>query len=664
MTDDISKINDLFLQELVPAKREGYICPICGSGGGAKGTGITTKDKGAHYTCWRGCFTNASPIDILAQISGINPADNKAAIDNAYQHFNIDRANFSTGTLERIKKTEADRKQTEKKQAQAAATDFEKWASALLETKSFNIGMDYLTHRGIGADTIRRFNLGLADLNGSKYIIIPTGPDSYNARNLNEDAPNRYYKPKGKPSEIFNIKALETAQEPVFITEGEIDALSLLELGFEAIGLGGLANLSRAIAKAKELKFRYPLIIALDSDEQGEKAQAALEQEADLFIYKPDLVELYTGFKDANEALVCGRHALETEAERVYNEALTAQIAKADMERQEAVDQIQKDSVAAAKELFESTIEKAKTAPFIPTGFKDLDELLDGGLFAGLYVIGAISSLGKTTFCLQIADEIAHRGQDVLIFSLEMSKIELMAKSISRLTSIYDQIANACLNNAKTTRGILTGSRYKDYSPKELEVIETAKTHYFNNYAPHLFIYEGVGTIGAKQIREKVRSFTELTGKAPVVVVDYLQILAPEEKYLTDKQATDLNVMELKRISRDFEIPVIGVSSFNRENYNAPVNMTAFKESGAIEYSSDVLIGLQYKDMADLGDDPKGNKGKAAEIFKQINEKVKAKEPISVQVKVLKNRNGRKGDIELAFLPLFNRFESAAVYFS
>jgi replicative DNA helicase len=60
--------------------------------------------------------------------------------------------------------------------------------------------------------------------------------------------------------------------------------------------------------------------------------------------------------------------------------------------------------------------------------------LLDDGLYEGLYIVGAMSSLGKTTFVTQIGDQIANNGTDVLIFSLEMSRYELMAKSISRLT--------------------------------------------------------------------------------------------------------------------------------------------------------------------------------------------------------------------------------------
>ena len=73
--------------------------------------------------------------------------------------------------------------------------------------------------------------------------------------------------------------------------------------------------------------------------------------------------------------------------------------------------------------------------PIWATGFTELDELLDGGFLGGnLILLGAISSLGKTTFALQIAENIASAGKDVLIFSLEMSKNELNAKSISRNT--------------------------------------------------------------------------------------------------------------------------------------------------------------------------------------------------------------------------------------
>lgn len=109
----------------------------------------------------------------------------------------------------------------------------------------------------------------------------------------------------------------------------------------------------------------------------------------------------------------------------------------------------------------------------------------------------------------------------------------------------------------------------------------------------NIFISEGIGDIGAAQVRKEVQKHISLTGRKPTIIIDYLQILAPHNERATDKQNTDKAVLELKRISRDVKIPVIAISSFNRQSYNSPVTMEAFKESGAVEYSSDVLIGLQ-----------------------------------------------------------------------
>ena len=126
-------------------------------------------------------------------------------------------------------------------------------------------------------------------------------------------------------------------------------------------------------------------------------------------------------------------------------------------------------------------------------------------------------------------------------------------------------------------------------------------------------------------------------------MVDYLQILAPEDVRATDKQNTDKAVLELKRISRDFKIPVFAVSSFNRENYKTAVSYASFKESGAIEYSSDVLIGLQLKGAGEKGFDA---------------DTAKTKNPREIELVILKNRNGETGKrTELKYYPMFNYFE-------
>lgn len=125
-------------------------------------------------------------------------------------------------------------------------------------------------------------------------------------------------------------------------------------------------------------------------------------------------------------------------------------------------------------------------------------------------------------------------------------------------------------------------------------------------------------------------------------MVDYLQILAPFNDRATDKQNVDRAVLELKRISRDFKIPVLVISSFNRVNYREAVSMESFKESGAIEYSSDVLIGLQLRGAGESGFDPT---------------EAKQRNPRDVEAVVLKNRNGPVGArIRFRYYPVFNFF--------
>ena len=195
--------------------------------------------------------------------------------------------------------------------------------------------------------------------------------------------------------------------------------------------------------------------------------------------------------------------------------------------------------------------------------------------------------------------------------------------------------------NAKTVRGVTAGKRYEKYSNTEKDLITNAVQAY-SGYAKHIYITEGVGDLGVQQIRETVEKHTRYTGNTPLVIVDYLQILAPANERATDKQNTDKAVMELKRISRDFKTPVIGISSFNRDNYKNAVSMQAFKESGAIEYSSDILIGLQLKGAGDKDFDPT---------------EAKKKNPREIELVILKNRNGQTGaKVPFEFYPMFNYF--------
>lgn len=653
---------------LTPDKSgKGFICPICGSGSGRNGTGITTKD-GVHYTCWAGCFTNADIIDIIGLQTG--QTDYNSKLQAAAAEFNISIESYHRSSpQEDFAPVAAYQKQTESKRYTQDSIHNSAYTTAQEEAEpdytSFFLQANKAIgktayHRGLTLETINRFKLGYVaewkhpkapKAPASPRLIIPISKHSYLARDTRAElAPEqaKYAKSKVGKVRIFNSRALYEAQKPVFVVEGELDALSIIDVGGEAVALGSTANKRALLTMLESQKPAQPLIIAMDNDDAGSKTNRELTEGLERLkipFYRIDVAQPY---KDANEALNADRDAFTAAVEQAEN--IEAETLEAERE------QLRREAVAFSLPDFLKNIEESKRAAFIPTGFAPLDNLLDGGLYAGLYVVGAISSLGKTTFCLQIADQIAQAGHDVLVFSLEMARNELIAKSVSRLTLIRDLEENNSTANAKTTRGILTGTRYADYNQTERELIARSIADY-GTYAQNLYITEGIGNVGVEEIRDKVEKHIKLTGKAPVIVIDYLQIIAPTDVRATDKQNTDKAVLELKRLSRDYSIPVIGISSFNRDNYTAPVNMASFKESGAIEYSSDVLIGLQYDGMDyQEGEADKAREKRIRGLMKQAVADGKAGKPQKIQVKVLKHRNGSKGDAYLDFYPMFNYF--------
>lgn len=652
--------------------KKGYICPICGSGSGNKGTGITTRDK-VHFTCWAGCFTNSDIIDIIGQEYGLTDYDDK--LQKAADIFNItmDRGYNKMDTRKDDISASENQKQNEIKRnkqlnfcvntsTDTQAEEEQDYTNFFLQANKDIEKTSY--HRGLTLETLNRYKVGYIEnwrnpkapnAPASPRLIIPTSDYSYLARDTRTELTKeqqKYNKIKVGKVRIFNSRALGEAKKPIFVVEGELDALSIIDVGGEAIALGSTANKKAFLTMLESQKPSSPLIIAMDNDEAGSRANKELTEGLERLnvpFYEIDIVQ---SDKDANEALNRNREAFRTAVGQAMKqvESIEAETLRAEKE------QLKKEAVVYSLQDFINNITKSKRADFFSTGFSSLDSILDGGLYSGLYVVGAISSLGKTTFCLQIADQVASLGQDVLIFSLEMAKDELISKSVSRFTLIKDLEENGSTAHAKTTKGILAGSRYAQYSEIEKKLIQEALTAY-GEYAANIYIIEREGSIGIEEIRDRVRKHIKLTGKAPVVVIDYLQIIAPADIRATDKQNTDKAVSELKRLSRYYSIPVIGISSFNRDNYISPVNLASFKESGAIEYSSDVLIGLQYEGMDYReGEQDKDRQKRIREIIKISAEKGRSGQAQSIQVKVLKNRNGSKGDTFLDFYPMFNYF--------
>jgi replicative DNA helicase len=374
--------------------------------------------------------------------------------------------------------------------------------------------MEYLTGRGLTEKNIDRFLLGYdpnwkhpdsPTMRSSQRLIIPTSKSSYTARAIDKNINRAYKAMKVGNISLFNIKDLyKTTSKTVFITEGEIDALSVIEAGAQAVALGSTTSYGKLIAQIKKEPTNKIIILSLDNDKSGQEATKKIEEE----LQKISVIYIKSNIsgenKDPNEALIKDKKIFFQAVEEAKIKA--KQYAK-DIEKiKETSAQIEREkyinetSVTAFIEGFCTDIKKSLSNPAIPTNFEELDEILDGGLYEGLYILGAISSLGKTSFVLQIADQVAQQGQDVLIFSLEMAKTELMAKSISRISFLE---CNGVTSHAKTTRGITSGKQHINYSIEEKALINDAIMKY-SSYTNHLYIYEGVGNIGVIQIRETV----------------------------------------------------------------------------------------------------------------------------------------------------------------
>lgn len=627
--------------ESITSKSKGanmYVCPLCGSGTGSHSTGAFSIKDGTSWKCFS-CNKGGDIFDLIGEYEGI--ADHSEQLKRAGELFGITIDSYRATAQEDFREYQNQPKNEQYTHSNIHTADYTQF---FLQANR-DIGKTSY-HRGLSIETLNRFKIGYVEswrhpkapnAPASPRLIIPTSKESYLARDTRDQIPEEqkpYTKSKVGSIHLFNAKALQTATKPIFIVEGELDALSIIEVGGEAVALGTTTKVKSLLELLKTKKPEQPLIIALDNDEAGEKAYRELSEGLKGLSIPFYRLNPAGEYKDANEALQGNREALRQaveEAEHIQDEAEQAQ-------REAYLN----TSTAHYLQSFIDGIADSVNTPYIPTGFKKLDAVLDGGLYEGLYIVGAISSLGKTTLITQIADQIAQAGQDVLIFSLEMARAEIMAKSISRHTLQQVLSSGGDIRNAKTTRGITTGKRYEGYNKTERELINGAIVAY-SQYAGHIYISEGIGDIGAEQIRETVKQHTLFTGNTPVVIIDYLQILAPYSERATDKQNTDKAVMELKRISRDFKTPVIGISSFNRANYSVAVTMEAFKESGAIEYSSDVLIGLQLK-------------GAGKKDF-DANE-AKKKSPREIELVILKNRNGSTGDkLGYRYYPLFNYFE-------
>lgn len=611
--------------------RDMYVCPLCGSGKGSKATGAfsITKD-GLNWKCFS-CGEGGDIFDLIGQVEHIE--DHNAQLWRAAALFNVN-LEAETPVLHVPKTTP-----TKEEANEPDYTEFFLKANQDLGKTTY--------HRGISMDTLNRFRIGYVEQwrhpNAPEYVqpsprlIIPTSRHSYLARDTRENVPEAqkpYTKSKVGKIHLFNADALSTAKKPIFIVEGELDALSLIDVGGEAIALGTTTKVDSFLALLGRKKPTQLLLLALDNDAAGKEASDKLAKGLEALKIPYSIQNPCGTFKDCNEALQNNRDALREAVEEAENIGKEA-------EKLSREEYLHTATIHYLKDFLDGIAENAN-APRYPTGFVNLDRALDGGLYSGLITIGAESSTGKTTLALQIGDFVAKSGTDVLIFSLEMSRYELIARSLSRLTLTQSLKSGNGKKLAKTVMDILDGRRHIGYTEAEKENLNQAVSAY-SKFANHIYISEGIGDIGVDEIRETVKKHISYTGNHPLIIVDYLQILAPADVRGTDKANTDKAVLELKRLSRDVKTPVIAISAYNRSSYKGEGSMASFRESSSIEYTSDICLGLQFQ-------------GKGADGFDV--DSAKQKTPREMELVIMKNRNGETGKrLRFDYYPQFNVFK-------
>lgn len=594
------------------------------------------KNCYSHWKSFNDPTPNAQKIFYLAKRNGyIVPADLKEEVYGKNSQYS---KSFNTDVTEHYYLQKKDQEKTilSKEQIEQNRRQLEQWENNLDSTEEVK---RYLNKRGITLATAHKYHLG-AGSNGMDYtLVIPNDNGSYTERYLEPLQNGQRYRKKGNG--IFNASVLNDGdvRTPIFVTEGQIDALSILEHGYKAMATCSTTSIDLFVDEIKKLlkqgKEIAPLILCFDNDRSGKKATektiAALKNEE----IKIDVFKFSKKYKDINEYFLKNESSFIEEIRKIYDKHYI-------FTREEEIENYnsKETNINALYDLF---YESKNNIDPISTGFKKLDEVLEGGLYGELYTVGGASGEGKTAFSLQMMDNIAQSGKDILIISLEMSRLELVARSLSRLTYDISTSVNHTFNEAyaKTEVGISNLRRYKKYSKEELKVIKEAKEKY-REYAKRIHVIEGIGNITIEKIKNVIERHIDLTGNIPVVLIDYLQLIAPEDARLSDKQIIDKTMLDLKRITRDYNVPIVLISSVNRESYkgkkDASISMASFKESGSIEFTSSIVIAL--------------------EVEKEDTEK----KTRDIKLSVLKNRKGRRAKFSYKYHYPYGKFEEIGFY--
>jgi replicative DNA helicase len=312
--------------------------------------------------------------------------------------------------------------------------------------------------------------------------------------------------------------------------------------------------------------------------------------------------------------------------------------------------QNRRETYAATGELMEEVLHnlevrtaERRAVTGVPTGFTKLDEITAGLQRENLIIVAARPGGGKTSWAVNVATHAAlNHNIPVLLFSLEMSKYELMERMLA---------GEARIDSSRIKRGFL---EYSDWKNK----IHPAS----GRLASAPILIDDSSAITIMEIRAKSRRFrgdpryfppqpTVTPGHPPapplgLIVVDYLQLARGMAGRRDDNRQQEIADISrgLKALAKDLKIPIIAISQLNREveKREGKPRLSDLRESGSIEQDADMVLFIHREDMVS-GDTPDaGSPTAVAEII------------------IGKHRNGGTGSVKMTFIKEYTRFENYA----
>lgn len=272
----------------------------------------------------------------------------------------------------------------------------------------------------------------------------------------------------------------------------------------------------------------------------------------------------------------------------------------------------------------------------VDTGYTELNKMTTGFGKGDLVIIAARPAMGKTSFALNMVQNLLEKGKGVAFFSLEMPAEQLMLRLLSVQTSIQ-----------------LQRLRVGDLSQEEYERLNDAVTKMTHN---KLFV-DDHGSLNINQLRSKLRKLKTRHPEIEVAVIDYLQIMNG-----TGKKDRHIEVSEisrgLKMLARELGIPIVALSQLNRglesRSDKRPM-LSDIRESGSIEQDADIILFV-YRNDVYLYKEEKEREKEAISAGKEFISKYVEKEEEEAEIIIGKQRNGPTGHVKLMFQKKFTRF--------